>query len=98
MATIKKLKRKIESQIFEVISDCFTWSEVHSDKDKNEVSEILADAVTLRNDLIHRVNHSVDATDPKAVKAHFQLIQKDLLLGTDELFKRLSSVSKKKTK
>jgi hypothetical protein len=98
MATIRKLKKKIELQIFEVISDCFTWSEIHADKKKSEVSEILADAVTLRNDLIHRVNHTVDTTDPKVVRAHFQLIQKDLLNGTDELFKRLSSVSKTKTK
>jgi hypothetical protein len=98
MATIRKLKKKIDSEIFEVISDCFTWSEVHPEKKPGGVSEILADAVALRNDLIHRVNHTVDATDSKAVKSHYQQIQKDLLSGTDSLFKRLSSLSKKKTK
>jgi hypothetical protein len=98
MATIRKLKKKIDSEIFEVISDCFTWSEVHPGIKPDGVSEILADTVALRNDLIHRVNHTVDATDPKAVKSHYQQIQKDLLSGTDSLFKRLSSLSKKKTK
>jgi hypothetical protein len=44
------------------------------------------------------VNNPDPAADPKGVKAHYQLINKDLNAGIDKLCERLSSVSKKKKK
>jgi len=98
MANIRNLKKNIDLQIYEVISDCLTWSEVHKKGDADGVSGILADAVTLRNDLIHRINHAPASADAKVVRAHFLQIQTDLTNGIDGLFKKLSSVSKKKAR
>jgi hypothetical protein len=98
MASIRQLKKSIESQVFEVISDCFTWTELNPGKKSDEVAGILADAVNLRNELIQRVNNPDSSADPKVLKAHYQLIGKDLASGVDALFIRLSSVSTKKKK
>lgn len=98
MASIRELKKEIDSRIYEVISDCFTFSELHPDNKSDEISGIISDACNFRNDLIHRVNNPDREADPKGKKAHYQLVNKDLDSGADKLFERLSSVSKKKKK
>jgi hypothetical protein len=98
MANIRQLKKAIDSQVYEVISDCFTWTELNAGKKSDVVEGIISDAVNLRNDLIHRVNNPDSSADPKGVKDHYQLIEKDLASGVDSFFVRLSSVSTKKKK
>lgn len=98
MGSIRKLKKEIDSLIYEVISDCFTFSELNPETKSEEISGIIAAAVNLRNDLIHRVNNPDREADTKAVKEFYQLVNSDLLSGVDNLFDRLSSLSKKKKK
>ena len=98
MASIRELKKEIDSRVYEVLSDCFTFSELHPDNKSDEISGIISDACNMRNDLIHRVNNPDREADPKGLKAHYQLVNKDLKNGTDKLFERLSSLSKKKKK
>jgi hypothetical protein len=98
MANIRQLKKAIDSQVYEVISDCFTWDELNPGKKSEVVEGIISDAVNFRNELIHRVNNPDPSADPKVIKAHYQLIGKDLSSGVDSLCSRLSSVSTKKKK
>jgi hypothetical protein len=81
-----------------VISDCFTYSGLHPDNNPEEVTGIISDAVNFRNDLIHRVNNPGPERDSRGIKAHYQLVNKDMDAGLNKLFERLSSVSKKKKK
>lgn len=97
MASIRRLKKEIDYLIFEVISDCFSYGGAHPDEKAEDVTGILADTVSLRNDLIRRINNPENPHDPKAVKVHFNSIKRDLLFGTDELFRRLSSLAEKKS-
>lgn len=98
MGSIRKLKKDIDKEIFDLISDCLTYSEVHAEEHGNEITEIISDAVNFRNDLIMRVNSPKQTEDPKGVRAHYQLISKELNTGVDKFFERLSSLSKKKKK
>ena len=98
MASVKKLKKDIDNQVFELISDCFNYSELHPEDKSDEVSGIITEAVNLRNDLIARVNNPDGKDEPKIVKKYYQAITADMISGVDQLFKRLSSVSKKKKK
>jgi len=96
MASVRGLKKDIDSLIFEVISDCFVYSGLHPDDDSDKVSGIISDAVNLRNDLIARVNSPDGKDNPKIVKAYYKSIEKDLVSGADKLFNKLSSLTKKK--
>jgi len=96
MASVRGLKKDIDSLIFEVISDCFVYSGVHPDNKSDEVSAIISDAVNFRNDLIALVNNPDGKDNPKIVKAYYKSVEKDLISGADKLFNRLSSLSKKK--
>ncbi|HKK40827.1 MAG TPA: hypothetical protein VJ963_00365 [Bacteroidales bacterium] len=94
MASIRDLKKDIDYLLYEVIADCFAYSEVHPDKNTDEVAKIITDAVELRNDLIARVNNPDGKDNHKIIRAYYKAVQNELLSGTDELFNRLSSLSK----
>jgi hypothetical protein len=96
MASVRGLKKVIDSLIFEVISDCFVYSGLHPGDKSDEVSTIISDAVSLRNDLIAKVNNPDGKDNPKIVKTYYKSVEKDLISGVDKLFKRLSSLTGKK--
>jgi hypothetical protein len=96
MASIRELKKDIDYLIFEVISDCFVYSNLHSDNKTDELTGLISDAVEFRNDLIARVNNPDGKDNPKIVKAYYKSVEKDLITGVDKLFDRLSTLSAKK--
>ena len=96
MPSVRGLKKDIDYLIFEVISDCFVFSGLHPDNKPDEVSDIISDAVKLRDDLIARVNNPDGKDNPKIVKAYYKTVVKDLNSGVDMLFGRLSILTGKK--
>ena len=96
MASVRELKKDIDSLIFEVISDCFVFSNLHPENKTDELTGLISDAVEFRNDLIARVNNPDGKDNPKIVKAYYKSLEKDLLQGVDKLFERLSALSAKK--
>jgi hypothetical protein len=96
MASVRGLKKDIDNLIFEVISDCFVYSGINPENESDEVPAIISDAVSLRNDLISRVNNPDGKDNPKILKAYYKSVKKDLVSGADKLFKRLSSLTAKK--
>ena len=96
MASVRELKKDIDFLVFEVISDCFVYSNLHPDNKTDELTALINDAVELRNELIARVNNPDGKDNPKIVKAYYKTVSKDLMLGVDKLFERLSAISAKK--
>lgn len=96
MASVRSLKKDIDYLVFEVISDCFAYSGIHPDDNSDEITAIITDAVSFRNDLIARVNNPDGKDNAKIVKAYYKTVEKDLITGVDKLFDRLSALSKKK--
>lgn len=98
MASVRQLKKDIDNQLFEIIADCFLYIGLHPDKKDDEISAIIDDAVSLRNELIARTNNPDGKDNPKIVKKHYQMVMSDLNSGADKLCSRLSSLSSKKKK
>ncbi len=98
MSSIKNLKKDIDNQVFEIISDCLLYTGLHPDTKTDEVTSIIEDAVTLRNDLIARTNNPGRKEDHKELRKHYQAITSDLASGVNDLCGRLSNISKKKKK
>ncbi|HVN58001.1 MAG TPA: hypothetical protein VMT63_06875 [Bacteroidales bacterium] len=98
MASIKQLKKDIDNQIFEIISDCLLYSGLHPDNKTEELNDIIEEAVSLRNDLIARVNNPDGKDNPQVLKKYYGEVKKDLSEGSDKLCERLSAISKKKKK
>lgn len=98
MASIKQLKKDVDNQIFEIISDSLLFMGLHPENKTEEVSAIIEDAVELRNDLFARINNPELKHDPKAYKKHLASVTSDLSAGEEKLCERLSAISKKKKK
>ncbi len=98
MANIRNLKKDIDNQVFSIIADCLLYSGLYPDNKNEEVSDIIEDAVSLRNDLFARINNPDGKDNPAVVKKYYSAIKNDLAEGTDKLCQRLSAVSKKKKK
>ena len=91
MANIRDLKKDIDYLAYEVISDCFAAMSVTSDeKVSDQLSEIVADAVKLRNELFSRVSYRGDREKAAEVKDYYRKLRRDMITGADELFTRLS--------
>jgi hypothetical protein len=96
MASIRELKKDIDYLVFEVVSDCLVFSNLHPENESDELSVLISDAVEFRNDLIARVNNPDGKDNPKIVKSYYKAVEKDLITGVDKLFERLSNLSAKK--
>jgi hypothetical protein len=95
MASVRELKKDIDYLVFEVISDCFVYSNIHPENKTDELTKLISDAVEFRNDLIARVNNPDGKDNAKIVKAYYKTVSKDLLVGVDKLFERLSALTTK---
>ena len=92
MPKIRELKKTIDSLTYQVLADCFAYSDMHPDSNPEEVSAIISEAVILRNDLISRVNEPMEKNDHKLIRSHFRNIEKDLYSGADKMFNKLSGL------
>lgn len=97
MASVRNLKKDIDYLVFEVISDCFTVMSVQPLDKSDELAEVVADAVKMRNELFSRIKHPGGNKNPELTKAYYKKIKLDLLEGIDALFERLSKIAKKKS-
>ena len=71
MASKRDLKKDIDYLVYELLSDCFIYSDMHPGKENEALSLIIEDAVNLRNDLIARVNNPDGKDNPKKCKNKF---------------------------
>lgn len=94
MSSIRNLKKDVEYLVFEVVSDCITYSGLHPDTHTEAVTDIIEDAIELRNSLFTRINTNLRDEEGKTRKKHFSEIKKDLFSGIDSLFTRLSGLTK----
>lgn len=97
MASVRNLKKDIDYLVFEVISDCFTVMSVQPLDKSDELAEVVADAVKMRNELFSRIKHPGGKKNPELTKAYYKKIKLDLMEGIDVLFERLSKIAKKKS-
>jgi len=94
MASIRYIKKDIDYLVSEVISDCYTYLFLHSEKNKGKVIEIIENVVESRNELFSRVNNPAKDADSKQIKKHYKNIYNDLFATVDESFNKLSELSK----
>lgn len=96
MASVKNLKKDIDFLFFEFISDCFLFTSIHTGEKRNEVQNLIEEAVSMRNEFIDRVNHPDGKDNPALVKAYYTSLSKELMEKVDSYFEKLSDISKSK--
>ncbi|HDZ41638.1 MAG TPA: hypothetical protein ENH59_08170 [Bacteroidetes bacterium] len=93
MANIRDLKKDIDYLVYEVISDCFAAMSMNrEEKVSDQLAEIVADAVVLRNEMFSKTRYRGDKGKAGEVREYYRNLRKDLIKGIDGLFTRISKV------
>lgn len=82
---LRVIKKDIEYFIGEFIDDCSLFVAINPDRNPDEISKIIDEAVDLYNTLKYKVNH------PEGNKrAHYNEIRKEMFEKLDALCEKLS--------
>lgn len=77
MASIRKLKKKLNYLTQELINECLVYQYFNKDTDPEKVAEVLSGIIENHNDLIYRIHHCNVKGDRKKVKEYYRNIIKD---------------------
>ena len=95
MASVKNLKKDIDTVMTLVISDCFLVLNENSKVNDEKVLDIVRDVIAKHREYRIRVNHPDGKDDHKMVKKHYTKIIDDMLNIADEALEKLSAEVKK---
>jgi hypothetical protein len=88
MASIRQLKKEIEFLSSQIIIDCMDFVHAFNGKEL-EAMAVVDEIVCLHNDTVDKINHPDGKDNPKLVRAFYQQLKKDYIIGINEAYKRL---------
>ena len=91
MASLRRIKKDVVYMVNEVISDCWMYAYLHDDGDLEAAGKIISDAIAMGEDLFDKIT----SYPREGARAYFNEVGKELSVRTDELFKRVSALSRK---
>lgn len=95
MASIKNLKKDIDTVMSLVISDCFLVINENPKVNEEKVLDIVRDIIAKHREFRIRANHPDGKDDHKMVKNHYNKIIDDMLNVADKALEKLSAEVKK---
>lgn len=93
MANVRSLKKDVNYITSELIIECLTFDYLFPDKNKEELTNIITDVVTFRNNTIEAINKA-PRTSSEPVKNHFKNIRLKMNSEIDQIIDRLKGLSK----
>ena len=92
MANLRELKKDINYLASEIVTQGYLKLTLMSSVKEEELSPILVEAVTMRNEFIARTNHPDGKDNPKLVKKFYQKVRKDLMDKSVELLDKIQAL------
>ena len=92
MASRQRLKKEIDYVVSDLILDCYTFINMRSKTENEDVLQIVQDTLTLRNSLRDQVNHSESKDVKQTVKNYFDNIAKVLIDTVEESYVKLGKL------
>ncbi|WP_268223693.1 hypothetical protein [Sinomicrobium oceani] len=89
MASVKNLKKEINSVLGDIIEAVYLWEAATDNHNSKEGTEIIDEAIEAFDDLIEKVNDkSVEDR-----QAHLKSVKRDLETKANELIKKVNKLS-----
>lgn len=97
MSSIRILKKELNKITRAFTSDSFNMLALHPEK-REDIISLISDAVALRNEQIHKLNHfgSGEEADNNK-KEYLRMVRKEFFSSVDKLFEQLSKLSGQKS-
>lgn len=90
---LRTIKKDVEFLIAELVDDCFIYLELNGEEKVEQVGEIIGEAFDLQDNLMDKINHRPAEAQPNK---YYKAINQELFSGIDNLYEKLSALSKKK--
>lgn len=87
---LRTIKKDINYLIDELLFDCCMFMEMNPGKNREEAMGIINQAISLREELINRVN----AIRQQPVKPQFKTLRQDMVDTVNGLFEKISELAK----
>ncbi len=94
MASIRDLKRDINSLFFELLSDALIFSSLREEKGV-EAQNLIEEAVASRNEFIERVKNPYGKDKSVRKRAYYTSLRRELTETVNEYFRKLSLLAEK---
>ncbi len=75
MASIRVLKKDLNSLTEELITECFVYQHFHADVTDAKLYHILEKLTATRNELVEQINNAANVEATKERKAHLRKVQ-----------------------
>ena len=92
MASVRLLKKDVNYITNEIIIECFTLDILFPDKNKKELTKIIADTIHFRSNTIKAINSTV-TTSSEPIKNQFSNIKTKMKAEINQLVDRLEKLS-----
>ncbi|TLX74902.1 hypothetical protein E9993_10895 [Labilibacter sediminis] len=92
MANLRELKKDINYLASEIVTQGYLKLTLMENIKEEELSPVLVEAVSMRNEFIARANHPDGKDNPKLVKAFYQKLRKDLMDKSVELLDKIQAL------
>ena len=84
MTSRRRLKKEIDYVVSDLVSDCFTYTNLYQKPDDKEALEIVQGTLMLRNELRDLTNHPEKRNEGETIKSFYDNIAATLIGGVDE--------------
>ncbi len=98
MASKRDLKKDVDSLIFEVVSECYSFADIYPEADPAKADEIIEKAMDLQDETITKINNVDKSLSSKEKKKYFNELKTEFIKKIEELFKELDELFASKEK
>lgn len=78
MASIRDLKKNVNTLTFELVSECMTYKYFHKEKKHDKTQKAMENIVTKRNELVDKINHPAEKADYKKNRTYYRGVIKEM--------------------
>ena len=92
MASIKDLKKEINTVTSDIITEAYVRKMLFDGVSEENFKDVVKKAIDLRNELIAKVNHPDGKDDSKLVKAYFRKVREHMETKFRELAEEVNQL------
>lgn len=98
MASKRELKKDVDSLIFEVVSESYSFIDIYPKADHSKAEEIIEKAMNLQDETTMKINNVDKSLSPKETKKYFNELKTDFIQKIEALFKELDKLFEEQDK
>jgi len=98
MASKRELKKDVDSLIFEIVSESYSFADIYPEADHSKADKLIEKAIELQGETINSINNVDKSLSSKETKKYFSELKAEFIQKIEALFKELDELFDSKEK